>query len=413
MMKLSKIALRNIARNRRRSILSVTAVAVATMSIVVLFGFIGGMIDDMEYNIQTHYTGEVRIRNKEFDELEYLNPTHLNIDNYKPLLSEIEKMDEVASVSPRIYMPSQIARNDVDYFGMGVGVDFDYEIEYQEFSKAEMEGRFPKKGGREALVGIGFAKELGLGIDDKFTMTTITKDRTPKRYTLKVVGIINYSMAMVDSKYFMLPLDRAQYIMAIDDTDSVQSILVKSSNGIASEKLAELIDKKNIETGYSGLSSADWTKVNTIYSWLGLAEAIYGVFAAIFFVLASTVIINTTMMVIFERMKEIGTIGAMGMTGGEIVRLFFTEAFYLGLFGATAGAILGVVAVSIMGQTGIDFSKAMEGVTMEVSNIVYPSIKWYTPVWIFFYSLIVTSFCSIWPSRRAAKIKPVEALRAD
>jgi len=142
------------------------------------------------------------------------------------------------------------------------------------------------------------------------------------------------------------------------------------------------------------------------------ARTAYDVIALVFFILASTVIINTTMMVIYERMREIGTVAAMGMTPQEIVRLFFLEAFYIGAIAAFIGVLLGIGITLPLSKVGIDLTQSMEGVDMEVNPIVYPQLNIRSTVFVFFYSTIIASLASFIPSRRSAKIEPVEDLRA-
>jgi putative ABC transport system permease protein len=136
------------------------------------------------------------------------------------------------------------------------------------------------------------------------------------------------------------------------------------------------------------------------------------VIALVFFLLASTVIINTTMMVIFERMREIGTVAAMGMTPQEIVRLFFLEAFYIGAIAAFVGVVLGIAVTIPLSKTGIDLTQSMGGVDLEINPVIYPRLNIRSTVFVFFYSTAIASLASFIPSRRAAKIEPVEALRA-
>ncbi|MBA7549417.1 hypothetical protein ES705_41898 [subsurface metagenome] len=101
-MKLSKIALRNIARNKRRSLLSIVAIAVAAMSIAFLFSFLEGYKNDLADNLHTYYSGEIRVRHKDYGKNEYLNPLHLRIESFNDVIEEIEKNDAVEAVSPRI-----------------------------------------------------------------------------------------------------------------------------------------------------------------------------------------------------------------------------------------------------------------------------------------------------------------------
>ena len=134
--------------------------------------------------------------------------------------------------------------------------------------------------------------------------------------------------------------------------------------------------------------------------------------ALFFFILGTTVIINTTMMVIFERLHEIGTIAALGMKPGEIVRLFFLEAFYISVISAFIGVLLGSALTLVLSRTGVDLSQMLQGVDLEVSAVIHPRLSLRSTVFVFFYSVAVSSLASFLPSRRAARIRPVEALRS-
>jgi putative ABC transport system permease protein len=130
----------------------------------------------------------------------------------------------------------------------------------------------------------------------------------------------------------------------------------------------------------------------------------------VFYVLASTVIVNTMMMVIFERTREIGTLASLGMESKRIVRLFVLEAACISAIGSFVGTVIGVILVLIMEQTGLDMTEAMQGVDFEISGVVYPALTWSSVAYAFITGVIVASLASLIPSKRAAKIKPVEAM---
>lgn len=129
--------------------------------------------------------------------------------------------------------------------------------------------------------------------------------------------------------------------------------------------------------------------------------------------LASTVIVNTTMMVIYERMKEIGTIGALGMTGGQIILLFVIEAIIVSAIGSFMGTVVGGGLDFYFHKVGINL-RALSGgsVDFNVSDIVHPRFGLSMLVGSFLFGVVVASITAYFPSRRAAKIDPVEALRS-
>ena len=129
-MKLAGIALRNVFRNGRRSLLSVTAVAVAALSITLLFALLEGIRADIRRNAWNYESGEVRIRNADFDRYEYLNPVQYVVPDYRALTERLEQLPQVAAVSPRINIPAVSFRGERQISARGIGLDFTTEQEY-------------------------------------------------------------------------------------------------------------------------------------------------------------------------------------------------------------------------------------------------------------------------------------------
>jgi len=411
---LRKIALRNIRRNTRRSILSMTAIAVAAMSMLVMFSFLEGMENNLRDNLQTYITGEIRVRHADFDKYEHLNPIHLRVPEYGSIVKKIKGVEGVTAAVPRISASGQVYIGDERYLVSGMAVDISEERRFQNIDDRIIDGRLPEAGANEAALGMGLAERMNIGIGDSFTMLTQTMHRGTNAATLEVTGLVNFPIDNLNTSSFYVPLDRMQYILQMED--GVTDILVKTDGDrqltdVAEEIQTLLSGAGGTETG--SLDATTWREIPTSFSFLDMASAIYNFMALFFFLLGSTVIITTTMMVVYERMKEIGTIAALGMTGGEIVRLFFLEALFLAMFGSAAGVLLGTGIVIPLNFFGINFGSVLEGVSIEVSNIVYPRLRLRMVFYIFFFSVIVASAASFLPSRKAAKVEPVVALRTE
>ena len=412
-MKLSTIAFRNISRNRRRSLLCIIAIAVAAMTIVMLFSLLAGMKADLAWNVQSFFTGQVRVRHSEYDEKEMLNPLHLRLETWRSLLERIDGLDEETIAAPRIPFPAFLEPptvsnpDSLNVTAMGVGVDFGREMEFQRLGSYIREGRAPRAGEFEILLGASLAGKLDKGVGDSVTLMTTTMRRGPNAATFTVSGIAAFNVAAMNESYFYIPLDRAQHILKMGD--SVTEILVKFEEKLSDRRAKELIS--GIIRPEDNAVARDWYELNLMVRWIEIADISYNFMALIFFVLAGTVIANSIMMIIYERMREIGTIGALGMEGSEIVRLFFLEAFYMGLIGTAAGVIVGIALTSILGVTGIDLSSGMQGVDFDISSIIYPRLNLKSTLFVFVYSMAISSIASLIPTRRAARIEPVEALR--
>jgi len=405
-MKLINVAFRNISRNRRRSLLSGIAVAVASMSIVFLFALVQGMKDDMGRNLATYFTGEVRIRNAQYEEYERYNPMHLTVD-WESIDRALAQREDVTSYVPRVAFPSAFYVNGGNHPAIGLGADFAREAEFQDLESILKEGRIPEAGKNEMLIGALLARDLKLALGDKVTIISSTAARGNNAITLEVAGIAAFPVASMNSQYFWIPLDRAQYFLRMDT--GVQEVLVKVEEH---ERKSAAAIKEQLEaaTGMQ-LDVKAYQDISMIYGFIELAQYIYYFIGIFFLLLGSTVIINTTMMVIYERMREIGTLSALGMHGKELTKLFFLEGTVISAIGAFFGVLLGTAITLYLGKFGINFTDALSGIDMEISSVLYPSFSIWTAIIVYIYSVVVSSLATLIPSRKASRIEPVEALR--
>lgn len=409
-MKLSAIALRNVFRNSRRSALSLTAVAVAALSITLLFALLEGIRADIRHNAWNYETGEVRLRHAEFDRYEYLNPVQYAVSDYFSVIERLEKLPEVAAVSPRINVTGVTFIGERQFSARGIGMDFTREHGFQRDLQAIVAaGRLPEPQTSEAIVGNRLARELGLEIGDSVTFLTQTRTRGSNAFTVDVVGLAAFPVARMDRTSYLMPIETAGHYLRM--RGGASELLLKSVDG-RSDALAQSVQTMLDRQGLDELNVTLWSEVSGGYSYLQVADVVYRIIALFFFLLGSTVIINTTMMTVHERTREIGTLSAMGMPGRDLVRLFFTEATYLGIGGSLAGVLLGAALVIPLQHTGIDFGAQMEMVDMDLSTVLYPVLNWRSTVLVFFYSLAIAMLAAFFPARRAARLTPVEALRS-
>lgn len=406
--KLPAVAFRNIFRNFRRSMLSAIAIAVSAMAIMALLALLEAMESDMATNLVSYYTGEVRIRHESFEQYERYNPLHLSLD-MDEVLPLVEKQEGVRAATERINFPANLYLNGKNNAALGVGVDFASEEAFIDFPSLVKEGRLPTEGSNEMLIGALLARDLHLNLGDKVTVLTSTALRGSNAMTFQIVGIASFPVGGLNAKVLYVPLDRAQYLLRMEG--QVQEILLLTEDGYKERDVASSV-KELLQTELSlQTETKAWKDLNAMYSLLSIAKFIYYVMGAIFFVLGSTVIINTTMMVIYERMREIGTLGALGMQGKELTRLFLLEGSFISIMGSTLGTIAGLIIVFILSKVGLNFTEAMSGVDMEISSILYPQVNFFIALFVWVYAIIIASLSTLIPSRRASKIQIVEALR--
>jgi putative ABC transport system permease protein len=170
----------------------------------------------------------------------------------------------------------------------------------------------------------------------------------------------------------------------------VQEVLVMA-DGKERQSAASIKNALEAATGESFDVKA-YQDISMMYGFIELAQYIYYFIGIFFLLLGSTVIINTTMMVIFERMREIGTLSALGMHGKELTRLFFMEGTIISAFGALLGVLFGTGIILYLGKFGLDFTDALSGIDMEISSVLYPRFNIWTTILVYIYSVVVSSW---------------------
>jgi len=436
-MKTINLALRNIGRNRRRTALSITAIAVATLSIVLLFSILEGMKSDLEHNLTTFFTGEIRIRHNEYGTYEHLNPLHLSVPDLPETVERIAAVEGVAAVAPRIVIPGAVFQDSERVGLQATGVDFEREVTYASIGDyivagdlAEVAGSGAGSGSEAAagsgadsgsaaaagsggsarvtpaLVGNGVLDRLGIELGDQFTILVRTAYRGTNAMTFRAAAVADFPVDSLNERAFWIPLERAQRLAGMPD--QAGEILVRATRDADPVSVTDAIG-----AALPGLEVLHFSEIESSYSFIELASAMYNVIALFFFLLASTVIVNTTMMAIFERRREIGTLEAMGMRDRDLIRMFFIEAVILGVIGAFIGLVLGVGGSALLGTIGIDFSTSMEGVDFEISPVLYPVINVRSTLFVFVFSVVVSAATSYLPTRKITRIEPVEALREE
>ncbi len=406
-MKLRTMAWRNIRRNGRRTALSATAIGIAAMTIVLLFSLLAGMSEDMAFNMKHFYMGEIRVRHSDYDKNAHLNPLHLSIENASQVMDEIRLSGNFTNVSGRIYFPTGVFQDGETTPLLGMGIDFENDM--MGVADFLSEGRLPAAGSTQVLLGRRAAENLGLGIGEKFTSVSTTLRRASNGMTFTVSGIADFPLNDIDGQFY-LPLETAQRFLRTGDR--AVDLVLQSAPGVSARDARNAVTRILEQSGQAAVEAEVWNDIPSSYVFLVIAQTAYYIIGLVFYVLASTVIINTIMMTIFERTKEIGTLASMGMDSRDIVKMFLLESMYISAIGSIFGALAGTALTIVLERTGIDLSAAMEGVDFELSGVVYPKLTLFNVIFATVSGIIVASAISMIPSKRASAVKPVEAMKS-
>jgi putative ABC transport system permease protein len=399
------MAFRNIFRKPFRSLLCLVTIMLAVFTLTFLFSMIGGLRLDMGNNIKDYTSGEVAIQHVDAEKYERQNPLGFQVNGSEAMLSRLESLEGVNHALPRIPFNVLLSQNGKNTAIQGMGMDFAREDQAWDLGSYLIEGRFPTPGSKEVVMAASLANTVGLSMGEKFTFMTSTGRRTTNAITLQIVGLAHFNLPAWNTKYFLMPIERTKDFLKMDD--NVVQILLRGD--VPAADLKTTVEEAGIFGEDVVLNR--WDQGNFLFDMMQLAEFIYAIMGVLFVGIGSTVIATTMMMVITERIKEIGTLGAIGMKPKELVNLFFTEALIIGTAATVFGIGFGLLTTNVAMGGFLDISSALEGVDFGVSGKVPLQIHPLSLLLVAGLGIVVSGVTSYLPSRRAAKIVPVEALR--
>jgi ABC-type lipoprotein release transport system permease subunit len=256
-------------------------------------------------------------------------------------------------------------------------------------------------------VGLRFAEKAGLGIGDRIPLKTVSAQFSDKMWAPVITGIFRFDYAKADAETIIVDFSRLQRLLVLDD--AAQQLIVyadspEQSGRIASE-MEKLLGPEDVVTEWQ---DQYWIVLMNMY------QPMYYLLYLIFLVVACLLIVNTITMIIHERIKEIGMMGSLGMTRGEIVRVFFFESLFLAMAGATAGVILGGILTGV-GQffpvRWTAFAGENTFAEMPMANAVFFDFSFAGLLKSWLLGVAVASLFTLFPSLKSAFVEPVEALR--
>lgn len=402
------MAVRNLARRPRRSFLSALAIGVAALTMTMLLALIAGMKADLAGNIHRYSTGDVLIEDKGFFKAG-ARPLSLAIPDVTRLAGQIRSLPGVASVSPRITTGASVFQDGDALFFSLMGLDFASDpIELGEFLLPG--GSLPLPGERQGLVSSGLADELGLKVGDQLTAVTQTVRGSSNGMTITVTGIVHPNLGAYQVPWLFISLETAQRLVKL--ADGATGLLVAAGPDADAAALARTLQPA-AAAHRETLVARLWSETSATWGWMSYMDLIYGFIGLIFCALASTVIINTMLMVVLERSKEIGMLSALGMEDRQVRNLFLAESALLSGAGAVTGTVLGCLLAAVLHVTGIDYGEAMKGINMGVSNVIRPNLELWNPLVVASMACLVAVAFTLVPLARLRKLKIVEALRGE
>jgi putative ABC transport system permease protein len=401
-----RLAWRNVLRNARRTSITMLAIVSGMIGIIVFGGFIEFTFWGLrETSIRTQL-GHIQIYRRGYLENGVAAPYRFLIENVPEVEAIVKKVPSVKVVTARLGFSGLISTGDRTLTAKGSGVMPEREEELSTFETV-IEGA-PLRGGTafQAVVGSELQKGLGVKVGENVTVLTTTVTGSINAANFRLVGVGQTGSLDYDSVFVKLPLTQVQALL---DTHGVERMVVLLEDTQQTAEVAALLKKRFEEAGLP-LEIRTWQEMATFYDRVvALYSGIFQVIKVIIGFIVFFSVANTMTMAVFERVREIGTLRAMGTTRSSIVKLFLTEGLLIGLLGGFFGIVAGSFvawAINTSGGIAIPPPPGMSRGYVSLILIV-PKVLAYA----FLSTLVVASLSSAPPAVRALRLSVVDALR--
>jgi ABC-type lipoprotein release transport system permease subunit len=401
-----RLAWRNIWRHRRRTLIVMLSIGL-TLSMMMLYdGMIAGFeqaiygnaIRVLGGNVQIHATG------------------YLNEFNQKPLLP---LTDDAAAVKAALAQPQVVAAsrrintgglasNRTGAFAVGIiGIEPEQELPVSLIAEHTASGRYLTAADRDVLfIGKGLAEAMKVAVGDRFTLAGRGTHDQMRSRTMTIAGIYDVGMPDIEKRTVYLSLAEAQDLYNLSG-QSTEIVVTLKQLGQEPGVVAAL--SRNLP----GFEVTPWqTNFPELQSAIDRKGSVMDIFGVIILFIAGIGIFNMLMMAVYERTREIGVLGAMGMKPRQISLLFILEGAMIGLVGVAFGVALGLLMNGVLGQVGLDYSKfsSVTEYTALITGKVYSTLGLEKLPFRAITSVIIAILAALYPARQAALSEPAAAL---
>lgn len=402
---LLQIAWRNIWRNKARSLIVISSIGIGIWAGIFILAFSWGLYKN-NINESVHkQLSHIQIHHPTFEEE---NDAKFTIKNANKLLAELQSDPRVASVSLRVISTGMISSPTLASGVKIYGIDPSAESNQISLDQSVQQGSYfetDKK--NEILIGEKLADKHKLKLKSKVVLTFTNINSEIIAGAFRVGGIYKSKNTSLDEVIVYVRQDHLRALLELkSDEGNEMAILLKDG-----EQLDTM--KDFVKTLASTDKVEDWKELSPELGMIIESFNLYTYIISGIILLALTFgIINTMLMSVLERIRELGMLMAIGLNKRKIFFMIMLETCFLTLIGSPIGLLAGWFTVVTLGKTGINLYMFSEGLaSFGFSSIIYPDLDYDKYVIIVTMCLITAIVSAIYPAYKSLQLNPSEAIR--
>jgi putative ABC transport system permease protein len=408
-MRMFKLALRNLFRNKRRTALTVAAIAFGLSLMIWTVNFQKGGYTTMIRTGISSMAGHVVVQAKGYQEEKEVT---MMVRGASDIATELQAEFPDAVIASRITMGGLITSTSTSA-GAGLsGIQPGAEIQVQDLHEKVVEGEWLGDDDREIVIGKGMADSLDVELGDKVVFMGQNGTDEVQSRMFRVKGIFRTGAAQMDGRMAFVHLSAAQELM--DAQDVAHQVTVHLENP---EESFEATDRAVALVGREDLDVLNWKEALPELAGMIQMDRASGDFMMVIIgLIVAFGVLNTLLMSVLERTREFGVMLSLGMKPRQVFGLVLTEGLVLGGIGAVVGLGLGLLFSLQAVYQGIDYAAFTGTEAMEMEGIVMDTVmkgEW-DPVRMVYYLICGVIFCvcaAVYPAWAISRLQPVQAMR--
>jgi ABC-type lipoprotein release transport system permease subunit len=398
-----RLAWRNLWRNHRRTLIMLTAIVIGVWAMIFMTALMRGMVDDMVKDGVSVLPGHVQIHHQDFRD----DPTISNvIAPPTGQLLEVLNRPEVVAWATRIRVPAVIS-SERDTRGVTlVGIEPERERDLSFVADDVTDGRFlESRDDRGLVVGRKLVEKLETGLGKRVVIMSQDPKNEIADRGFRIVGIFDSKLAQYEEGYVFGGEGAIQDLLGVGDAISEVAILGTDYRDV--EGLHQLV----ADAAGPDVEVLPWNELDTyLGSMLAVMDGFVVVWIVVVFLALSFGLVNTLVMAVFERVREIGLMLALGMTPRNILSQILVESILLLVIGLAIGNLAAWAAIEPL-KDGIDVSIVGEGMEyFGAASMLYPALYLKDVILANVIVIVLGFFASLSPAWRASRYDPVRAI---
>jgi putative ABC transport system permease protein len=410
-----RIALRNVVRHKRRALITAITMMVGIGFFIALDSLYNGLDRLSVDDVINFRDSSVKIFSAAYDADRESYPLDKGIPDAAALRAWLKQDKRVVAVTPRAQFLAQAGNNRDTTYVIGNVIDAASDAQVFSLKKALIGGYFTQQAGsdRQIIVGKDLAAKLGLKVGDTVVLAATTRYEAQNADDFTIIGLLSTSDPTLNNSSVFITYDAANDFLDLGGLVTEMDVRLQSRTNLSAVLADSAAVAAATKSSFPALAPYSFQDLNKGILTVLKQKRIWGYVMMLFLLLIAAVgIVNTVLMSVYERVREVGVLKALGFRGSEVIRMFILEGFFVGCLGSFLGAALGTLinlysiyvgfSLASLGDVGSGFVfwGTLRG-EWNPGSIVFAVV----------FGLIIALIAAYIPARSAARMTAMAALR--